>query len=121
MSDSADELKAKILLDESNRRSRLLSILRRDRASPWWAGLASDLLLLIGAYLALVSFTLNQVFAIFVLAVALRKIIGNESESIHKRIDVLIELLQQEGSLRSNLARPRENQPPAGEEKSRIG
>jgi len=121
MSDSTDELKARILLDDLNRRTRLLSILRRDRTSPWWAGLTCDLFLLVAAYLVLVSFTLNQVFAIFVLAAALRKIIGNEAESIHKRIDVLIELLLQEGSLRSDLARPRENQPPEGEEKSRMG
>jgi hypothetical protein len=121
MSDSAERLKAQILLDELNRRTRLFGILRRDRTSPWWAGLTSDLLLLVAAYLVLESFTSDQVFAIFALTVALWMGIGNQAEGVHKRIDVLIELLQQEGSLQSTVARPRENRPPEGEEKSRKG
>ncbi|MEN6337474.1 MAG: hypothetical protein ABFE01_24740 [Phycisphaerales bacterium] len=118
MSDLTDRLKAKIVLEDLSRRTRLLGVLRRDRGSPWWVGIIPDALLAFGVLLVLRSLPSDQAVAILLLGAALWRLMSNYTEGVHKRIDALIELLRQEGSLKREIAPPREEEPkdrPSGE------
>jgi len=123
MSYSAERLKAQLLLNELNRRTRLFGILRGRSDSSWWERLVSVLLCLFAAWLIWGAFEKEQVFALLVLVMVVGMEIG--ALGAHRKIDALVSLLQQEGLLESMLPAAKrdepKNEPSGGEGKNRMG
>jgi len=106
------ELKAKVLLGELNRRSKLLAVLRGNH-DPWFAGaFITGLMTLLAAILVYQSFDSAQAIAILVLVVALCGIMDIHTQSVHKRVDALVALLRQDGMLGNGLSASRQAQSP---------
>lgn len=111
MSDPMSEIKAKLLLEELNRRTRWFAILRANRSSAPWGRFIPVLFLLFAMALVWKSFDSGQAGAIFMLTTALCFTMGAYAEDVHRRLDALVELLRQEGMLESTLPASRQGKP----------
>lgn len=114
MSEPVNETKARLLLEELNRRNRWFSILRGNRGSSPWAALVPGFCGLFAAVSIWWFFDSGQVTAILMLVMALSGFMGIYADGVHRRVDALIQLLQQEGMLQSTLPASREEPPAEG-------
>jgi hypothetical protein len=112
MSDPSTQIKAKLLLEELNRRNRWFVILRSHRGNPWGT-FAPWFVTVSAGILTWGSFGLEQTVVLFVLISALSWLARSDVEGIHRRVDALVELLQQEGMFQSPL--PVSPQKPQGQ------
>lgn len=108
MSDPATELKARLLLEELNRRNRWFKALHGNRNSRPGGRAVAVVITLFALALSWQFFNAAQAAAILMLMVALWAFMGVEAEGVHRRVDALVELLQQEGMLQSALPPSRE-------------
>lgn len=114
MSVPVNEIKARLLLEELNRRNKWFAILRENRGSSPWAALVPGFCGLFAAVLVWWFFDSGQVTAILLLVIALSGFMGVHVDSVHRRVDALIQLLQQEGMLQSAWPASREDPPAEG-------
>lgn len=104
MSDPMNELRAKVLLEQLNRRSQWFAVLRGNRGPSFGGAFIPGPMALVAAVLVYQSFDSSQAVAILVLVVALCGIMDIYSQNVHRRVDALVALLRQDGMLDSGLS-----------------
>ncbi|MCX5644509.1 MAG: hypothetical protein NTZ17_07460 [Phycisphaerae bacterium] len=104
MPDRLSDVKAEVLLDQLNRRTRLLGIVQNTAPRQWsfWSLSAK---LLIGAVLGVLTYVLvrEETLSSFILMLVVCTIVGivEGVATLNKRVDALVKLLREEGVLQS--------------------
>jgi len=104
MSDELDRAKAEVLLNQLNRRSKLLEIIQDTAALRWsfWS-MADELLLGVLLLVAAYTFVQEETFRPYALLLIFCLVVGIEGHivTLRKRMNALIEILREDGMLQS--------------------
>jgi hypothetical protein len=103
MSDKLSSVKAELLLDQLNRRSRLLGIIQNTTSPRWWFWSLPGVLLVVLLFGTLEwLLAREETFSSAILPLAVCSLVGivDGIVTLHKRVDALVELLREEGILR---------------------
>jgi hypothetical protein len=94
MSNEVKELEEKFLADKINRRAALLSIIAGNPLKASWPGIVVGCLFLVIGLSAL-----GETYSYFMLLCGILEIVGVYVCIINRRIDALVDLLEQDGML----------------------